>query len=104
MLGYLITYKTKSRSDIVKINHYLFGKIVNVNKKKYFYPGLLDNIMFMKINNGCYFITIKMNDNEDKFVVYNVDLNIDNSQLYNARTKWLKHVKQKQLQVKNLNV
>lgn len=58
--GLLVTYHSSKRKDITRINYYLFGRIATIkanNKiQKYYYPGVLENVPFKKITNGCYFI------------------------------------------------
>lgn len=58
--GFLVTYSSSKRNDITRINHFLLGRIVTIQKngkdEKYYYPGILENQIFKKITNGCYFI------------------------------------------------
>ena len=66
--GSLITYNSSDRKDITKINYYLFGRISTIRKnnfkEQYYYPGLLENIPFKKLTNGCYFIPVEKFDGQ----------------------------------------
>ncbi len=59
--GCLVTYNSSKTCDITKTNYYLFGRIATIKKsqgvQKYYYPGILENIPFRKLSNGCYFVT-----------------------------------------------
>jgi len=61
MKGYILSYNNNlSSHEIVKINNYLLGRVCKVKRHNivfnYYYPGLFDNILFLKLSNGCYFI------------------------------------------------
>lgn len=57
MEGYIISYENKlSSKQITDINYRLFGKVLTKNTKKYYYPGLLDNVLYARLGNGCYMI------------------------------------------------
>ncbi len=61
--GTLVTYHSSKRKDITRINYYLFGRVATIkanNKtQKYYYPGILEEVPFKKLTNGCYFIPQK---------------------------------------------
>ena len=101
MKGYLITYKEEEdKREIVKSNHYLLGKITRVLGRLYYYPGVLDDVKFLKISNGCYFVTKTIDDK--KFKVYEVTLNIELKDLTTAKEKWLEVAEKENRFVKNL--
>lgn len=58
--GFLVTYGSSNRRDITQINHLLFGRVVTIQKEnrreRYYYPGMLEQLGFKKVTNGCYFI------------------------------------------------
>ena len=57
MEGFIITYEAHlSSKQITEINYFLFGKVLSKVGKKYYYPGLLDSILYSKLGNGCYFV------------------------------------------------
>lgn len=101
MIGNLITYKTEDRSDVTKINHYLFGKIVKVKGKKYYYKGILDNIKYAQITKGCYFVTTSTL-RSDYFKIYEVDINLNEEDLHTAREIWRTKFLEEGIFVKNL--
>ena len=101
MKGYIITYKVDNSRDIVKLNHYLFGKITSVKDKKYYYQGVLDNIMYHKFNDGCYFITNPHFD-RDNFNVYEVEIDLTEDELITSRKKWKLFAEKNKISVKNL--
>ena len=102
MKGYIISHKSEEKKDIISNNHYLFGKITSVRSKKYYYRGLLHDIMYKKLSGGCYFITIPGFDRE-RFNCYAVEIDITEGELITARQKWTMFAEGKKIFVRNLN-
>lgn len=61
MDGYIIQYRAETYNDLLKLTNTLLGRVVRVEQKDgirhYYYKGLLHNIAYYKLSNGCYFIT-----------------------------------------------
>ena len=57
MEGYIISYKRNLfSSEITTINYFLFGKVLSKKGKLYYYDGVLADIQYFRLGNGCYFI------------------------------------------------
>jgi len=60
MKGIIFTFGDLSPSELVKKHNEVLGRVVKVKRggttHYYYYAGLLDNIPFLKISNGCYFL------------------------------------------------
>jgi len=103
MEGFLVLFKSSKREDITRINHCLFGRIAYNSKGKYFYKGLLDSIPYIRLTNGCYFITQNVGDVDGLIIVRKCDFNTENDRLLTAREYWLEHSKNNGwVEVKNL--
>jgi len=92
MEGILLSYKHNlSRNDITNINYFLFGKVLTKKAKKYYYPGLLNDVKYVKMGNGCYFIGQPVYTlanvllNNDNVIIYTCSLDILDSALLTAR-------------------
>lgn len=61
MEGFILQYRASSPQDILRINTKLLGRVVTVNRNNkdhyYYYRGLLHDVGFYKLSNGCYFVT-----------------------------------------------
>ena len=107
MEGYIITYKANLTSKtITDINYFLFGKVLSKNNKKYYYPGLLDDILYNRLGNGCYFIITEdvdvieqLEEHNDFFTLKAV---VDNKLLIALSARNIKKEKYKGIFVKNL--
>ena len=108
MEGYIISYKNNLlSSEITNINYFLFGKVLTKYNKLYYYNGLLADIKYFKLGNGCYFIytdnielinNMLTNNNLLSFKVIIED--IDNNYLRTAKEN--KRLKYENKFVKNL--
>ena len=107
MEGYIVTYKDNLTSkEITEINYALFGKVLSKASKKYYYTGLFDTVLYLRLGNGCYFIVTKDKDiinylnNHLHLIIIKAVLNIKPSVLHTARS--IKQTKYKNIYVKNL--
>ena len=107
MEGYIITYELKLTSkQITEINYFLFGKVLSKTGKKYYYPGLLDDVIYSRLGNGCYFVItddaqiVRELQIKDTFKVFRADLHTDVLILQTARNS--KRSKYSEVFVKNL--
>ena len=101
MEGYILVY---SGSKQVQTNNALFGKITTIKRggysNKYFYKGLLDNIKYIKLSKGCYFLTEKVDEStEYKQIPCTLDIDID--KLNTAREYWKKFIDNNEINVRN---
>lgn len=95
--GYLITYNSSQRSDITKINHLLFGRIVTINKEnkteKYYYPGLFEKQTFIKVSNGCYFVQDIALDAHELLNILPASVTFPDVELMTGRDYWKDKIK-----------
>ncbi len=60
--GIIITYKISRAQDITKLTNELFGRVVTIKrdgtKHLYYYSGLFEGVNYIKLSNGCYFISV----------------------------------------------
>ena len=71
MNGFFCIYNGEKRID--RANHYLFGRLQRANikqgKRYYYYPGVLENVGFYKLSNGCYFVLEKIDSGGYIFLI-----------------------------------
>ena len=107
MEGFIISYADKLlKNEITNLNYFLFGKVLSKKDKKYYYTGLLDGTLYVKLGNGCYFIITTDNIIINELNTYNNIIvyiaNIDISKTVLKTAKQLKQIKYKDVYVKNL--
>lgn len=60
MKGIIFTFGDLSPAELVKIHNQFLGRVVKVKRgglvHHYYYAGILDDMPFLKISNGCYFL------------------------------------------------
>jgi len=108
MEGYIISYEDGLTSkQITEINYYLFGKVLSKNGKKYYYHGILDSIFYMKLGNGCYFVSSveerliqELKASSTFFIIFTDLKDVNRITLDTARNN--KRKKYKDIYVKNL--
>lgn len=98
--GFLVTYNSSKKSDITKINYYLFGRLVTIKKSgamidKYYYPGVFENTPFRKLTNGCYFVQEMTNDFNGLLRVFPSTIEFDSIDMVTARDSWKEKVNEK---------
>lgn len=94
MKGNLLNYVTKNVTEITKVNHYLFGRVIKNSKnsnniKYYYYPGILDTKRYVKISRGCYFCIDIIEQNTSWYKLTPADISLDESTHFiTAREMW----------------
>jgi len=109
MKGYILNYRNGlTRTDITLINYYLFGRIVkrptkDGKKEFYYYPGLFESTPYIRLTNGCYFTERIIDDFNGRLIIIEVnDIRFPkNIQFQTAKIHWGKHIKEKNIQVRN---
>lgn len=103
-MGLLIVYNSSSRAETTALHRLLFGRIVSMGKsRKYYYPGILEDIKYFKINDGCYYIVEPITGlSEINIESYPCSMDIDESKLCTAKEHWTKHKEEKKYIVKGL--
>lgn len=102
MDGYLIVFKTESQGEANKLRRELIGRISKVKDQFYYYSGLLDSTIFLKINRGCYFSANQFLKGDRRVELIPVKLNIILDESNTGRNYWLKYSKDNNIQVKNI--
>ena len=111
MKGFLIQYTPYMAADRTRLNHTLFGRIMTVSRhgKKYGYyvSGLLDKILFIRIESGLIFLQdISTLNLEDLRIFGDVDVTecereIKLEMLHTGRDYWYNIASKKHLVVKD---
>ena len=93
--GYLIRYKNSMSSTwITQRNNELFGRVVKIKRAGreiyYYYAGVLENVKYVRLSKGCYFIVADKTFLRNFAYVDDVDfieatLNISEDSLYTAK-------------------
>lgn len=104
LTGYILTYNTDDYKDMMKINNLLFGRVVRVKRNgrpfNYYYKGLLSDVHYFKMSNGCYFITEELDYNNLNISLRKATLNL-NMDLMTTAVEYFRE-KYNGEQVKNL--
>lgn len=107
MEGYIVTYTENLTSkEITEINYALFGKVLSKASKKYYYTGLFDTVLHLRLGNGCYFIVttdkevISYLKSHIHLLIIKANLEISKTMLHTGRN--IKQLKYKNIYVKNL--
>lgn len=110
MKGYIITYNTISAKEMTDLNNNFIGRVVRVKRGNtifhYYYSGLLDNISYIKLSNGCYFIGNQycgreLITNLNHITIWDAELEVKPDELYTAREYFRK--KYNNIRVANLD-
>lgn len=105
MEGFILVYNTESRKNTTKLNHFLFGRLVHMKKDIYYYPGILENYLYRRLSNGCYFI-LKQNDaifpTHSLYECHPVVMENTEMHFINSKQHWLDYAQKKGLKIKNL--
>ena len=103
--GYILTYNVNQRKSITLINYYLFGRL-SLSKRKqrsiyYYYPGLLEDTLYYKISNGCYFTKALIDDYDGLIKIIPAILQIKKKNMIDAKNYWQEYITINELEVKN---
>jgi len=101
--GYLVTYTSSEKNNITKINYYLFGRISTISSKKYYYPGKLENVGYVKICNGCYFVESFIDNYNGLIELIPVEIQLNGRSIIRAKDYWNNFITINNLNVKNWN-
>ena len=91
-MGLLIVYDVGDKSSIISLHRNLFGRIASLkDKRKYYYPGILHDINYFKIKDGCYYIDKDIQLSDDVPVrTYRCNLDIDLDKFETGKDHWKK--------------
>jgi len=111
MKCFLIFYKPRNTYETIKVNHALFGRILQVKYKgslaRYYYGGLLEKVPFAKLANASYIIPYDdiMKSSLDAIGgvrYYIIDIEHEQVSWQTGKDKWIKWVAKKGYNVKGI--
>jgi hypothetical protein len=105
MEGYILILSNNDRREITKANFNLFGRISKVKERYYYYEGVLHNVPYIRLSDGCIFVEKNIDINKLKgWTVFPADVSLGEIWSHNqtAYKKWKTFATTKNLTVKNL--
>ena len=105
MKGYLLTLSVRASKDITKANYELFGRVSKVRNKRYYYAGILHDSEFIRLTDGCIFVSIDTNVNNIQYWnIYpcEIEFGEETAKKQTAKQKWKTTADQMGIRIRNL--